>query len=487
VWVITSKQNKKGSLISWLVGSVQLKFALSYIALIVGLLLLLNTYPMMVSRDLVFAANRTALTSQALGVSLSLGGGEELHEETVGQAMGFLDIQNLTRLLVTDAAGEIIYDTAHGGGEGLEDLEVFPYLSRVFSGYEVSHVAYSDGSFRFWMACPIMNGETQIGAVFLYENDMAQGALIEGIARNLQNISIGIFIAALFLALVFSRTLTKRLTEMLSAMRIVGRGDYSYRLDVHGRDELAELGQAFNGLTNRLEETEGMRRRFVSDASHELKTPLASIQLLSDSIVQSEDMDMSTIREFVEDIGQEAERLGRTTERLLRLTRLDMEPEMETLVPVDVGRVVKTAGHMLKPLAKGWQVEMVFDLAPDCRILATEDDIYQIVFNLAENGIKYNVTGGTLYIRLSQGDGQVRLTVEDTGIGIPEEDMPHVFDRFYRVDKARSRFEGSSGLGLSIVRDTVDRHGGQVELTSREGGGTCFVVTFPMYEEGSLG
>jgi len=483
VWVITSKQNKKSNLLSWLVGSVQLKFALSYIALIVGLLLLLNTYPMMISRNLVFAASRSTLSSQALGISLTLGGGETLHEGTVEQELGLLDIQNLTRLLVTDADGGILYDTARGGDEDLRELAVFSDLSRAFSGYEVSHVSYSEGSFRFWVAYPIMNGEIQIGAVFLYENDIAQGALIEGIARNLQNISIGIFIAALFLTLVFSRTLTKRLTEMLSAMRIVGRGDYSYKLDVRGRDELAELGQAFNGLTDRLEETEEMRRRFVSDASHELKTPLASIQLLSDSIVQSEDMDISTIREFVEDIGQEAERLARTTERLLRLTRLDIAPETEELVPVDVGRVVKTAGHMLRPLAKGWQVEMVFDLAPDCRILATEDDIYQVVFNLAENGIKYNVTGGRLLIRLSQGDGQVRLTVEDTGIGIPEEDMPHIFDRFYRVDKARSRFEGSSGLGLSIVRDTVDLHGGQVEVTSREGGGTCFVVTFPMYEE----
>jgi len=472
--------------VSWLFGSVQLKFALSYIAIIMGLLLLLNTYPMMVSVDLVYAEKDRALTSQALGISSSLGGGEALSEETVGRAMGFLDIRNLTRLIVTNAEGEVLYDTA-GESEHLQDVEVFPDLERVFRRegerlYEVTRPSYSEDSFHTWAAFPIMSGETQIGAVFLYEVDMAQGELIAGMASDLQNISIGIFVAALFLAIIFSRTFTNRLTKMLSAMRIVGRGDYSYKLDVSGRDELAELGQAFNKLTDRLEETEEMRRRFVSDASHELKTPLASIQLLSDSIVQSEDMDVSTIREFVEDIGQEAERLARTTERLLRLTRLDVAPEMEVLVPVDVGYVVESAGHLLEPLAQGRQVKMIFDLAPDCLILATEDDIYQIVFNLAENGIKYNVTGGTLSIRLDQADGQVQLIVEDTGIGIPAEDMPYIFDRFYRVDKARAREAGGSGLGLSIVRDTVSEHGGKVEVAPREGGGVRFAVTFPAIE-----
>ena len=482
MWAITSKQSKGSGFISWFFGSVQLKFALSYIVLILGLLLLLNTYPMMVSRQLVYTAKDSAMTTQARGISIALGGGDGLYGETVEQAMGFFDIHNLTRLVVTDADGTVIYDTAAGWDVELVDLEMFSHLSHALRGSEVFYSVYEDGAFHSWLACPIMSGDALIGAVFLHESDLVQGALVEAIQWNLWNISIGIFVAALFLALLFSRTLTKRLTEMLSAMRIVGRGDYSYKIDMRGRDELAQLGQAFNRLTDRLEETEEMRRRFVSDASHELKTPLASIQLLSDSIVQSKDMDAATVREFVEDIGQEAERLGRTTERLLRLTRLDIAPETEELTIVDMGHVVKSAGHMLRPLAEGRQVKIVLDLAEHCLILATEDDIYQIVFNLAENGIKYNVTGGTLFIRLDQADDQVRLIVEDTGIGIPAEDMPHIFDRFYRVDKARSRDEGGSGLGLSIVRDTVRQHGGEVEVAPREDGGVRFVVTFPGIE-----
>ena len=478
MWAITSKRtDDKG----WFIGSVQLKFALTYVALIVGLLLLLNSYPMMESRNLVFYAKQSSLMGQALGVSQALAAQDSLEREVVGQTMGFLDVQNLTRIVVTDEGGAILYDTVYGS-EGAAQSVISDDLRRALAGYDVFYSRFAGGQFYSWGAAPIMSGDQAIGAVFLHEQDRAQGELIEELRRNLLNISILIFVASLFLAFFFSRTLTRRLMAMLAAIRIVGRGDYSYKLRVKGRDELAELGQAFNKLTDRLQQTEEMRRRFVSDASHELKTPLASIRLLSDSVVQNADMDERTIREFVEDIGQEAERLSRTTEKLLQLTRLDDAPETE-LVPVDVAKVVERAGHMLRPLAQGRQVEMVFELRAGCQIRATEDDMYQIVFNLAENGIKYNKKGGMLRICLDRIDDRVRLIVEDTGIGIPEADMPHIFDRFYRVDKARSQDQGSSGLGLSIVRDTVIEHGGEVRVEARADEGVRFTVTFPVDAE----
>ena len=461
-------------------GSVQLKFALTYVALIMGLLLLLNTYPLIVSRELIFDAKEAALTDQAVEISRALSIGDRLEEELVDQVIYQFDIGGLDRLVVTDGEGIILYDTE--GRASLGQPAELEDLTTALGGFNVFRYEYAEGSFHTWIARPIRSGEDIIGGVFLYENDLEQGVMMVDIQRNLQNISIGIFIVSLCLALVFSQTLTSRLRVILSAIRVVGKGDYSYKVPVRGSDELAELGQSFNLLTDRLQETEEVRRRFVSDASHELKTPLASIQLLSDSIVQSKDMDLGTIREFVVDIGQEAERLARTTERLLRLTRLDVAPETQ-IFPVDVGRIVVSAGHMLRPLAQGRWVRIIFELETDCRILAAEDDIYQIVVNLAENGIKYNVEGGMLILRLEKVDRQIRLTVEDTGIGIPEEDLPHIFDRFYRVDKARSREQGGSGLGLSIVKDTVRQHGGEVKVTPREGGGTKFIVTFPAWEE----
>ena len=181
----------------------------------------------------------------------------------------------------------------------------------------------------------------------------------------------------------------------------------------------------------------------------------------------------------VTDIGSEAERLQRTTEKLLKLTRMDSKVPVERL-PVNVKKTIERTIHLLNPLAQDKNVKIYTDLSDDCTIRASEDDLYQIVFNLAENAIKYNSFGGNVFLRLERQDGSALLTVEDTGIGIPEADREHIFDRFYRVDKARSRANGGSGLGLSIVCDAVRANGGTIRVEPRETVGTRFVVRFPL-------
>ena len=235
-----------------------------------------------------------------------------------------------------------------------------------------------------------------------------------------------------------------------------------------------------------LQTAEEVRRRFVADASHELKAPLASIRLLTDSILQNDGIDPETVQEFVSDIGEEAERLTRITEKLLALTRLD-NGRAVALVPVDVGKVAEKVERMLSPLARAVNVTLELHLEPGCLILATEDDIYQVAFNLMENAVKYNLPGGRVMVTLTLTGPQldsVLLRIEDTGVGIPEQDLPKIFDRFYRVDKARSRAAGGTGLGLSIVRDTVRQHGGSVSVRRREPEpGSCFEVRFPRWQQ----
>ena len=304
--------------------------------------------------------------------------------------------------------------------------------------------------------------------------------MLQGIQRNLRSISIVICLVSLVMGVVFSKALTRRIAQLLRAVRTVREGEYSHRVSVRGGDELSRLADEFNELTGRLQTTEEVRRRFVSDASHELKTPLASIRLLTDSILQADHMDSETAREFLTDIGDEAERLTRITEKLLTLTRLDTARTVQA-VPVDVGAVVERVEHMLSPLAKAVEVHLELHLQKGCVILATEDDLYQVAFNLMENAVKYNLPGGTVTVTLTADEQWVTLQVEDTGVGIPEEDLPKIFDRFYRVDKARSRAAGGTGLGLSIVRDTVLQHGGAVTARRREPEGTCFTVRFPRW------
>lgn len=154
---------------------------------------------------------------------------------------------------------------------------------------------------------------------------------------------------------------------------------------------------------------------------------------------------------------------------------------------MDVGAVVERVEHMLSPLARAVEVSLELKLQPGCVVLATEDDLYQIAFNLMENAVKYNLPGGRVLVTLTADGGRVVLRVEDTGVGIPKADLPKIFDRFYRVDKARSRAAGGTGLGLSIVRDTVLQHGGAVTARRREPEGTCFEVSFAQWNGEEVG
>jgi signal transduction histidine kinase len=321
-----------------------------------------------------------------------------------------------------------------------------------------------------------------IGAVYVSERDSEQAEVINSIQTRLRFISIFAGALALALIVIFSEALTARIRTLVNGMHVVREGDYAYRVPLKGRDEVRELSEEFNDMTGRLQATDELRRRFVSDASHELRTPLASIRLLSDSIVQSEGMDEPTMREFVTDIGSEAERLQRLTEKLMRLTKMDSHISDAT-EPVDMKSVAERTIHLLDPLAKKRDVTIYTEFGEGCVIRATRDDIYQIIFNLAENAIKYNSFGGNVFLRLHREGDEAVLTVEDTGIGIPEEDIPHIFDRFYRVDKARSRASGGSGLGLSIVRGAVEAHGGTIGVERRETIGTRFTVRFPALDE----
>lgn len=483
MWVTISRPDKKTRF--KIKNSVQLQFAIYYIAIILGLLIFLNTYPLIGSRDLVFRSKESTLKGQAQVVTASLSGYESLSAESVNMIVSTLDIGEFTRIVVTDGEGLILYDTSDGGGNG-GSYAIFSEITTALEGYDVFYCQFSGGAFMSRVSMPIVSSTSEhvytTGAVYIYESDTAQGDIILATQSNLRNLSIIVCIVSVALAILFSNSLTRRIKALLRGIRVARDGDYSYKISTRGKDELSELAREFNGLTERLQNTEEMRRRFVSDASHELKTPLASINLLSDSIVQNKDMSMDTVRDFVDDIGQEASRLTRTTERLLSLTRLDSSDLESGRVLVDAGAVAESALHMLRPLAEKIGVGIIAELEPSCLIQSTEDDLYQIIFNLSENGIKYNRPGGSLNVAVRREGGEIKLIFEDTGIGIPKEDVPHIFERFYRVDKARSRELGGSGLGLSIVRDTVLLHGGQVEVATRaQGMGTRFTVSFPEF------
>ena len=426
---------------------------------------------------MIFEAQHRSMEDKAQLLSRALLRLEDLSAAEIRKAVQSIDELHTTRTVVTDPGGTALYDS-YGQGEG--KLVLFPELSTALKGNQVFYGHYHDMAVESRVALPLMQNGTLLGAVYLMEYNEEQGQLVSALQSNVLRISVALELGIILFSLAFSAAFSRRLRHILHSVRIMRDGDYSHKLRLRGHDELARLGSEFNNLAERLDESEQKRRQFVSDASHELKTPLATMKLLADSILQNE-MDMDTQREFVEDIGREADRLGRLTQKLLMLTKLDSaiaeEREILDAVPT-VQKVLRT----LRPLAELRNISMELTAEPDCIVMSVEDDLYQIVFNLTENAIKYNRDGGWVGLSLRKTDADVILEVSDHGVGIPEDAMPHIFDRFYRVDKARSRAAGGAGLGLSIVYDMVQRNYGTISAEPNQEGGTRFTVTFPLFD-----
>ena len=461
---------------------MRLKFGLSYIAVIAAVLLLLNTYPLLVSEDLVFHSKETTMQGSVSVMVYSLAGLDRLNQENVAAAMAVVEETGLSRVLVTDSAGQVLYDTRETLG-AVGKYTLYSEIVQALEGYDAFSCSYRDGAFRSRAASPVLYQNRIIGSVYAYEYDTEQAELLEGLQSNLLKLSAGIAAAVVLLSFILSRMLTRKISALLTGIRKVREGAYEHRTHIPGRDEIAQIGEEFNSLTDRLQTTETLRRRFVSDASHELKTPLAAIRLLTDSILQTDNMDMETVRDFVTDIGSEAERLSRITEDLLRLTRLDSN-QVDPPEVVEVAPVLEQVMRMMSLLAQEKGTELTCQTGGDCRVLATKGEVHQVIYNLTDNAVKYSGSRGKVRAELRRDGNDVVLTVADNGPGIPEEDLPRVFERFYRVDKARSRAAGGTGLGLSIVQDTVTKRGGTVSAANRPGGGAVFTVRWPAAEGG---
>ena len=461
---------------------MQLKFGLSYIAVIAAVLLLLNTYPLLVSEDLVFRSKETTMQGSVSVMVYSLAGLDRLNQENVAAAMAVVEETGLSRVLVTDSAGQVLYDTRETLG-AVGKYTFYSEIVQALEGYDAFSCSYRDGAFRSRAASPVLYQNRIVGSVYAYEYDTEQAELLEGLQSNLLKLSAGIAAAVVLLSFILSRMLTRKISALLTGIRKVREGAYEHRTHISGRDEIAQIGEEFNSLTDRLQTTETLRRRFVSDASHELKTPLAAIRLLTDSILQTNNMDMETVRDFVTDIGSEAERLSRITEDLLRLTRLDSN-QVDPPEVVEVAPVLEQGMRMMSLLAQEKGTELTCQTSGDCRVLATKGEVHQVIYNLTDNAVKYSGSHGSVRVELRRDGNDVVLTVADNGPGIPEEDLPRVFERFYRVDKARSRAAGGTGLGLSIVQDTVTKRGGTVSAANRPEGGAVFTVRWPAAEGG---
>ena len=458
-----------------------MKVVLVMLVVTAALLIYQTTSPVRITENMIFSYKHKMLLGEAETVASSLSSSQNLTSQGAEEIMSVLGTRDMGQVVITDGSGVVLY-SSNLSVSPVGSCTLYPEIVSALRGNDAFRCSFTGDAFVSRGAIPVMFGGDTIGCVYMVEIDSEQAELLTSIQNNAVRTSIITVLVSLVLYLVFGLVVIRKNESLLQSIRRVQDGDYEHRVEVKGKDEFAVLANEFNALTDRLQQTEQIRRQFVSDASHELRTPLAAMRLLSDSILQN-DMDQDTIREFVQDISGEADRLTRMTSKLLNLTALDSRQFTPTETePVNLGECCKKAVRMLGPYAKEMGAEIEQSSEDNCYVMARGDDIFQLVLNLAENGVKYSQEGGQVrLIAYSQGSTAM-LILEDNGVGIPENELERIFQRFYRVDKARSREAGGTGLGLAIVRETAEKFGGTVTAANRPQGGARFTVQFPRYQ-----
>jgi heavy metal sensor kinase len=277
-----------------------------------------------------------------------------------------------------------------------------------------------------------------------------------------------------------NRTL-KPVEHITDIAREIGAGDLSRRIDVRSEDEMGRLAATLNWMIGRLEEAFQKQRQFAADASHELRTPLAIIQAES-SLALDRRRTQAEYRRSLDLVSQEVGYMSDIIGKLLLLAREDAGSEPTNLQEVNVKDLLTELSADVETLAQ--EKGVAFGLGPLDNLTVKGDrfKLRQLLLNILENAIRYTPSGGTVSSSLARRNGNAVVSVSDTGIGIPAEDLPFIFDRFYRVDKARSRADGGMGLGLAIANSIAKLHGGQIEVESEVGKGTTFRILLPVSE-----
>ena len=398
------------------------------------------------------------------------------------------------RVLVLDRYGVVQTDTSGIlNGKRFENAEAAAVLTgSVEAGniYAAGNKAYGD--FDVLGSLSGVSMKTGVYARELRVDDEIIGAVIyisnaheiyDGLSAIRLQIALWLVLIALVaivLNIFLVRMITRPIGNLSDGIERMAHGDLSSRVEVKGKNEFAQLALAFNSMSERIEQLDKARGQFVSNASHELKTPLSTIKILIETLLYQDEPNPEMEKEFLGDINKEIDRLNSIVTDLLTLVNVDSGGMKLNKTDIKLGHLIQEQTQRLMPLARENGIELDCSVKDNCDILGDATKLQQVFYNLIDNAIKYTHRGGSVNVEISRSGRKAIVNVSDTGVGIPENDLPHIFERFYRVDKARSRETGGTGLGLSIVKQIVLLHGGIIDAKSTVGKGTVFMVELPV-------
>jgi two-component system phosphate regulon sensor histidine kinase PhoR len=405
------------------------------------------------------------------------------------------------RVTLVDKSGLVLRDS-EGDPTRMENHAQRPEFSAALAGGVGSDMRTSNtiGGTFMYLAVPAGDGALRLAVPM---KDVS--STVSQIRNQLLAAVAVAFLPAILVAAFFARAVSRKLASIIDYAGKLARGDFGARLHRGGRDELGVLSEQLNETGEKLqamfeqlqrehtelEKLERVRKDFVINVSHELRTPLASIQGYTETLLDGAIHDPEHNVRFLSIIRQNAERLGRLTADLMTLSRLELNTTRFQFASYYAGELVSDCCASMQPIAEKKHVDLVVEAGPpEAEVFCDAEAVHQVIGNLLDNAIKYTPLNGRIFVgfRSRQGDSTetIEFYVRDTGIGVPAEDLPRLFERFYRVDKARSREMGGTGLGLAIVKHLVRAMGGAVRVESTLGEGSTFLFTLPVHDIGLM-
>jgi len=386
-------------------------------------------------------------------------------------ALNALSLSKGVGMQVVDAAGNVVFDSTTRM-EGVEGL-VMPSIAPPQNQGNMAHA-------------PIVADDQAVGSVrvWVYGSDQ----LLRSADQEFRDKSYQAMILAAILAILlasifgffFARNLVRPIKRMTDTAKTLAEGDLTARTNMQGDDEISQLGQTFDTMADAVERDRKLERRLTTDVAHELRTPLMAIQATVEAMV---DGVLPVDEERLITVDSEVQRLSRLVDSLLKLSRLENRSNPNKQEIVNVGEVVSgiVATHEAYVADSG--LELIYRADEGVYVMGDPDLIRQATANLISNAVRYTDEGGKIYVRVKRGESMASIAVQDTGIGLTPEEARMVFQRFWRADSGRDRESGGLGVGLTVVKEIVERHNGWVQVEGRKGEGACFTIHIPLYDE----
>ena len=425
----------------------------------------------------------TDMLSMRLAPMLQNSQTQQMYDICVGESK-----ENGGRMLVMSKTGTVIVDShSQYNGRMIMAAEIDDIVNGRMDRSYGFHRLEEKGVTEWvgYYASAIIYDGAMIGIVIRSNSIMDLVSRMDSLQMTIQVYFFALLIIVVLLGFFISELITRPINQLQRVMLKSSRGSFTERAPVKGNDEVSELSRTFNMMSEKIENLDSTRNRFISNASHELKTPLSAIKVLVESILLQEDEEMEPemIRDFLGDVNKEVDRLSHIVGDLLTLVQMDSRGIVLNLKDVSLAETVGETLKRIAPVARAKGVEVSLNVSEDATVRVDVIRFSQIIYNLVDNGIKYSRENGCVFVEVFRTNTEAVVVVSDDGIGIPKTDIPHLFDRFYRVDKARSRETGGTGLGLSIVREVVNMHHGEISVESEEDVGTTFTLKLPLPEE----